>query len=140
MTLDRHSPPDAGIAQRGTLDAVIRRYAYHIEIDVLEEAIGFKLELSLRSGQEGFGIKLFDQQCNLPAHLPLALAKAAVEVVEPTGAETHAVLKIGEREIIGRFDPDHAPRLGEQLPLGIDMSHACLFDPNTQALVPQAVV
>jgi hypothetical protein len=76
LTLDRHSPPDAGIAQRGTLDAVIRRYAYHIEIDVLEEAIGFKLELSLRSGQEGFGIKLFDQQCNLPAHLPLALAKA----------------------------------------------------------------
>jgi len=23
------------------------------------------------------------------------------------------------------------------LPLGIDMSHACLFDPETQALIPQ---
>jgi multiple sugar transport system ATP-binding protein len=84
---------------------------------------------------------LFRYTENLKGQKPaLALAKAAVEVVEPTGAETHAVLKIGEREIIGRFDPDHAPRLGEQLPLGIDMSHACLFDPNTQALVPQAVV
>jgi multiple sugar transport system ATP-binding protein len=70
-----------------------------------------------------------------------ALAKltAPVEVVEPTGAETHAVLKIGEREILGRFDPDGAPRLGELLPLGIDMAHACLFDPSTEALISQGV-
>ena len=40
------------------------------------------------------------------------------------------MLKLGEREIFGRFDPDHAPRLGELLPLGIDMAHACLFDPG----------
>jgi len=66
----------------------------------------------------------------------LAMAKAAVEVVEPTGAETHAVLKLGDQEIVGRFDPDQAPRLGEILPLGFDMSHACLFDPATQALIP----
>ena len=32
---------------------------------------------------------------------------------------------------MGRFDPDGAPRLGELLPLGIDMAHACLFDPET---------
>ena len=30
----------------------------------------------------------------------------AVEVVEPTGAETMAVLRLGDQEIIGRFDPD----------------------------------
>jgi multiple sugar transport system ATP-binding protein len=67
----------------------------------------------------------------------LAMLTAPVEVVEPTGAETHAVLKIGDREVVGRFDPDGAPRLGELLPLGIDMAHACLFDPDTQALVRQ---
>ena len=82
---------------------------------------------------------LFRYTESLKAQKP-ALAKltARVEVVEPTGAETHAVLKIGEREILGRFDPDHAPRLGELMPLGIDMSHACLFDPGTQAFIPQA--
>jgi len=69
----------------------------------------------------------------------LAMLTAPVEVVEPTGAETHAVLKLGDREIIGRFDPDQAPRPGELLPLGIDMAHACLFDPATQALIPKAV-
>ena len=67
----------------------------------------------------------------------LAMLTAPVEVVEPTGAETHAVLKVGEQEIVGRFDPDGAPRLGELLPLGIDMAHVCLFDPGTQALIPQ---
>jgi multiple sugar transport system ATP-binding protein len=82
---------------------------------------------------------LFRYTESLKAQKP-ALAKltARVEVVEPTGAETHAVLKIGEREILGRFDPDHAPRLGELMPLGIDMSHACLFDPNSQSFIPQA--
>jgi multiple sugar transport system ATP-binding protein len=82
---------------------------------------------------------LFRFTDSLRAQKP-ALAKLAapVEVVEPTGAETHAVLKIGEREILGRFDPDHAPRLGELMPLGIDMSHACLFDPNSQSFIPQA--
>ena len=76
---------------------------------------------------------------NLKAQKPaLAMLTALVEVVEPTGAETHAVLKVGEREIVGRFDPDQAPRLGELLPMGIDMSHACLFDPQTQSFIPQA--
>jgi multiple sugar transport system ATP-binding protein len=58
-----------------------------------------------------------------------------VEVVEPTGAETIALLKLGERDIVGRFDPDGAPRLGEAMPLGVEMSHACLFDPVTQHLI-----
>ena len=82
---------------------------------------------------------LFRYSDSLKTQKPaLAMAKAAVEVVEPTGAETHAVLKMGDQEIVGRFDPDHAPQLGETLPLGIDMSHACLFDPATKTLLPQA--
>jgi multiple sugar transport system ATP-binding protein len=81
---------------------------------------------------------LFRYDANLKAQKAgLAMVTAPVEVVEPTGAETHAVLKIGEQEIVGRFDPDGAPRLGELLPLGIDMGHACLFDPETQALIPR---
>jgi multiple sugar transport system ATP-binding protein len=81
---------------------------------------------------------LFRYDENLKAQKAgLAMLTAPVEVVEPTGAETHAVLKLGEQEIVGRFDPDGAPRLGELLPLGIDMGHASLFDPETQALIPQ---
>ncbi|MGN6101324.1 MAG: ABC transporter ATP-binding protein [Devosia sp.] len=65
----------------------------------------------------------------------IAMFSAPVELVEPTGAETMAVMKIGESEILGRFDPDEAPRMGEPLTLGVDMSHACLFDPTTQRLI-----
>jgi multiple sugar transport system ATP-binding protein len=83
---------------------------------------------------------LFRYDANVKAQKAgLAMVTAPVEVVEPTGAETHAILKLGEQEIVGRFDPDGAPRLGELMALGIDMGHACLFDPGTQALIPQVV-
>jgi len=65
----------------------------------------------------------------------IATLSAPVEVVEPTGAETMAVLRLGDLEVVGRFDPDGAPRMGETLTLGIDMAHACLFDPATQTLI-----
>jgi multiple sugar transport system ATP-binding protein len=65
----------------------------------------------------------------------IATLAAPVELVEPTGAETMAMLRFGELEVVGRFDPDGAPRMGETMTLGIDMAHAHLFDPQTQALI-----
>jgi multiple sugar transport system ATP-binding protein len=65
----------------------------------------------------------------------IARLSAPVEVVEPTGAETIAILRFGALEVTGRFDPDTAPRMGERMELGIDMAHACLFDPETQMLI-----
>jgi len=67
-----------------------------------------------------------------PAIVPLTVP---VELVEPTGAETMAVMKVGETEIVGRFDPDHAPQMGENITLGVDMAHVCLFEPTTQRLI-----
>jgi multiple sugar transport system ATP-binding protein len=60
---------------------------------------------------------------------------APVELVEPTGAETIAVMRLGDLEIVGRFDPDEAPHMGEDILLGVDMAHACLFDPVTKQLI-----
>lgn len=70
-----------------------------------------------------------------PLRPGMATMAAPVEVVEPTGAETMAVLKFGDREVVGRFSPDQAPRMGEKMPLTVDMSRACLFDPQTQRLI-----
>ena len=44
-------------------------------------------------------------------------------------------LRLGEREIIARFDPDDAPRVGETIPLALDMAKACLFDAQSQRLI-----
>jgi multiple sugar transport system ATP-binding protein len=42
---------------------------------------------------------------------------------------------LGDGEIVGRSDPDGAPPHGENLKLGIDMSHARLFEPSSQRLM-----
>jgi multiple sugar transport system ATP-binding protein len=76
-----------------------------------------------------------DLKARKPALVPLV---APVDLVEPTGAETIATLKIGEREAVGSFDPDGAPQPGETLTLGIDMALACLFDPVSELLIPDA--
>ena len=79
---------------------------------------------------------LFRYTAELKAQKPgMAQITVPVELVEPTGAETMAVMKVGETEIVGRFDPDHAPHMGENITLGVDMSHACLFEPTTQQLI-----
>jgi multiple sugar transport system ATP-binding protein len=65
----------------------------------------------------------------------LAMLDAIVELVEPTGAETMIGLRHGEREIVARFDPDDAPRVGETITLALDMAKACLFDAQSERLI-----
>jgi multiple sugar transport system ATP-binding protein len=65
----------------------------------------------------------------------LGTIEAPVEVVEPTGAETMAVVRIAGREAIARFEPDTAPAAGETVTLAVDMAKICLFDPQTEKLM-----
>jgi multiple sugar transport system ATP-binding protein len=79
---------------------------------------------------------MFRYDPDLSARKPaIATLSAPVELVEPTGAETMAMLRFGDLEVVGRFDPDGAPRMGELLTLGIDMAHAHLFDPETRTSI-----
>ena len=70
-----------------------------------------------------------------PNRSRLGRLEAPVEVVEPTGAETIVLLRVGDREIVARFEPDKAPRVGERVMLAVNMDKACLFDPETQRLI-----
>src|ERR1700761_3139131 len=65
----------------------------------------------------------------------LTTIQAPVEVVEPTGAETITIVRIGSREVLARFEPDAAPAVGETVTLAVDMAKVCLFDPETQMLI-----
>jgi multiple sugar transport system ATP-binding protein len=65
----------------------------------------------------------------------LTTIEAPVEVVEPTGAETMVIVRIGSREVIARFEPDAAPTVGETVTLAVDMARTCLFDPETEMLI-----
>jgi multiple sugar transport system ATP-binding protein len=58
--------------------------------------------------------------------------EVTVDVVEPTGAETIVIARLGELELTTRFDPDSAPQEGERVALAVDADKACLFDPETE--------
>ena len=58
-----------------------------------------------------------------------------VELVEPTGSETHAVLRLGRHELTARFAPNQAPKVGETVALSVDMTQACVFDAVTELAI-----
>ncbi len=60
---------------------------------------------------------------------------APVEIVEPTGAETIAMMRVADKELVGRFPPAKAPKMGETIDLSVDMQQICLFDPVTERLI-----
>jgi multiple sugar transport system ATP-binding protein len=51
-------------------------------------------------------------------------------LVEPTGADSHVIFRLGDAKITGRFKPGDVP-LGECPPVAFDLSRASLFDAET---------
>jgi multiple sugar transport system ATP-binding protein len=56
---------------------------------------------------------------------------APVEMIEPTGAETIVVLRLGDDRALGRVSPDLRHRLGEIARFAVDTRKISLFDPAT---------
>jgi multiple sugar transport system ATP-binding protein len=52
-------------------------------------------------------------------------------MIEPTGAETIVVLRLGDERALGRVSPDHRHRLGETSRFAVDTRKISLFDPAT---------
>jgi multiple sugar transport system ATP-binding protein len=53
-------------------------------------------------------------------------------VVEPTGPDTLVFTQINSEKTTCRIHPDKAVRAGESMTIGLDISKAVLFDPETQ--------
>ena len=51
-------------------------------------------------------------------------------LVEPTGADSHVIFRLGDAKITGRFKPGDVP-LGECPAVAFDLSRASLFDAET---------
>jgi len=56
---------------------------------------------------------------------------APVEMIEPTGAETIVVLRLGNERALGRVSADLRPRLNELARFAVDTRKINLFDPST---------
>jgi multiple sugar transport system ATP-binding protein len=70
-----------------------------------------------------------------PEHLALAPGNDGLEstviLTEPLGAETLALLKIGNAELTGRFSPDSALAPGQTISLTVNMARMHLFDTDS---------
>ncbi len=63
------------------------------------------------------------------------LVDATVEMTEPTGAETMALLRFGGERVIARVAPDTKLPLGSLGQFAVDTRKICLFDPATERLI-----
>jgi multiple sugar transport system ATP-binding protein len=68
------------------------------------------------------------------AQAPIVV-NAPVEMIEPTGAETIVLLRLGGEPVLARISPDIRPALGEPAPFALDTRRICLFDPKTERLI-----
>jgi multiple sugar transport system ATP-binding protein len=107
---------------------------------------GETIEFPLRgdmAGHVGSGVILGIRPEHLSRYNPnihdsregIATFSALVEVVEPTGAETVGLLRVGQQNILGRFNPDDALKTGERITVAADMKRVCLFSPSTRKLI-----
>ncbi len=57
--------------------------------------------------------------------------EAKVELVEPLGSETLAMLRIGEASVTGRFPPDMKVKPGDMVKVSLALNRMRFFDPDT---------
>ncbi|MGY4488379.1 ABC-type sugar transport system ATPase subunit [Bradyrhizobium sp. LM3.2] len=63
------------------------------------------------------------------------IVDAPVEMVEPTGAETIVLLRLGGEPALARITPDIRPTPGATASFALDTRRICLFDPETERLI-----
>jgi len=72
---------------------------------------------------------------NLDATGARPVVEAIVEVTEPTGPDTLALLQLGGREVTARLRPDSPLRAGERARFAVDLGKVVWFDPASGARV-----
>ena len=60
---------------------------------------------------------------------------AAVELVEPLGAEVYLHLRVGQHAIVARVGPHDRPEVNQDIDLVFDMGKAHFFDTETEAAI-----
>lgn len=98
-----------------------------------EHAIRLPESLRPRDGQDvviGLRPENITEQVDDDTHatkLPLK-----IEVLEPTGPDTIAMVKVNEQEVACRLSPEFDVNVGEVTELYFDLSKAVFFDANTE--------
>ncbi|MGA9865487.1 MAG: ATP-binding cassette domain-containing protein [Acetobacteraceae bacterium] len=104
--------------------ALPRSVAVGDALDGREVVLGIRPECIVEPGRR-FGD---DPACSMTVEAP-------VEMTEPTGAETIALLRLAGHRVLGRVAPDVRLRAGEAAPFAVDVRKVCLFDVESERLI-----
>ena len=98
--------------------------------DAAASFVGRNVVLGIRPECIAEGSRTFSGASGAPI-----VVNAPVEMVEPTGAETIVVLRLGGESVLARVAPDIRPTPGVAAPFALDTRRICLFDPQTEQLI-----
>jgi multiple sugar transport system ATP-binding protein len=112
------------------------------ELSLLIEGTDVRVRLPVRSDSQVtpgqpvlFGLRpeWFLRSDTLPAsHFGL---RAAVDVLEPTGPDLYAALRVGPHEVMARLPADAPIGTGTEVDFGVDLTKALIFDRASGARV-----
>jgi multiple sugar transport system ATP-binding protein len=100
------------------------------EYDAAAAFVGREVVLGIRPECIAEGSRGFSGASAAPI-----VVNAPVEMVEPTGAETIVLLRLGGESVLARITPDIRPAPGALAPFALDTRRICLFDPVTERLI-----
>jgi len=100
------------------------------EYDAAAAFVGREVVLGIRPECIAEGSRGFSGASAAPI-----VVNAPVEMVEPTGAETIVLLRLGGESVLARITPDIRPTPGELAAFALDTRRICLFDPQTERLI-----
>ena len=75
-------------------------------------------------------ISLLENGAGAPGKINLLAAE--VQMIEPTGAETLALIRVGGTDVMAKMSANARPAVGSRPTFVVDMNKACLFDPQTE--------
>ncbi len=67
-----------------------------------------------------------------PMRGPTASILASVDIVEPIGHESIVYASVGGERLVAIFDPQSAPKVGETIPMKVEIDRLHLFDATTE--------
>jgi multiple sugar transport system ATP-binding protein len=96
--------------------------------DTAASFVGREVVLGIRPECIAEGSRVFSSDAPI-------IVEAPVEMVEPTGAETMVLLRLGGEPAMARITPDIRPKPGAPAAFSLDTRRVCLFDPETERLI-----
>ncbi len=97
----------------------------HVKGEGVHAEVPERLRSQLKTSELVLGVRPehLSEANGTPAHLT-----QSVEVLEPLGSEVHSLGTVGDTAVTAKLEPTTQVKVGDRVPLSIDLAHVHLFD------------